>query len=190
MLEAAITRLEQEGEAGIRVREIATASGVSYASLYHFFGDREGLIEAAYAEVYRRSLKVANDIFRAGVDQSNSRREFEEFLTSVIRSVFGEEGARRRAQRRTIEGSVAFRPRLRALLTDAVDESCSQFADALARAQSRGLLSPELNLRTVAVWTIGMVSGRHFLEADPDRYDPHAWNEVATVAMLAVLRPN
>ena len=190
MLEAAIERLEYEGETGIRVREVAAAAGVSYASLYHFFGDREGLIEAAYAEVYRRSLKVANDIIRAGVDQSNSRTEFEEFLTSVLRAMFGEEGARRRAQRRTIEGSAAFRPRLRALLTDAVDESCGHLADALARAQSRGFLAPELNLRTVAVWTFGMVSGRHFLEADPDRYDPQGWDDVATTAMLAVLRPD
>jgi hypothetical protein len=35
-----------------------------------------------------------------------------------------------------------------------------------------------------------MVSGRHFLEVDPDRYDPNAWDEVAIQAMLAVLRPD
>ena len=188
MLEAAITRLEQEGEAGIRVREIATASGVSYASLYHFFGDRDGLIEAAYAESYRRSLLEAVEIFRVGVGNARSRAEFEQFIMRVLDGIFSEDGAARRVRRQAIQGSAAFRPNLRALLTDAVDEYCVHLADALKIAQIRGFLVPDLDLRVAAVWILGMVSGRHYLEADAVRYDRTAWDDLSRVAILAVLR--
>ncbi|MSW21347.1 MAG: TetR family transcriptional regulator, partial [Actinobacteria bacterium] len=52
MLQMAIDAIERGGEASVRVREVSDATGVSFASLYHFFGSREGLVEEALAEIY------------------------------------------------------------------------------------------------------------------------------------------
>ena len=47
LIEATVRVLETEGEAGVRVAAICDRVGVSYGSVYHHFGDREGLIRAA-----------------------------------------------------------------------------------------------------------------------------------------------
>jgi AcrR family transcriptional regulator len=45
LLELAIAAIDEFGEPGIRVSELSQAAGVGLPSLYHHFGNREGLIE-------------------------------------------------------------------------------------------------------------------------------------------------
>lgn len=47
ILALAITQIDRGGEASIRVKQIAEDAGTSVTSIYHFYGSREGLIEAA-----------------------------------------------------------------------------------------------------------------------------------------------
>ena len=47
ILALAIKAIDTGGEASIRVKQIADEAGTSVTSIYHFFGSREGLIEAA-----------------------------------------------------------------------------------------------------------------------------------------------
>lgn len=187
MLEAAIERLEREGEAGIRVREIAAAAGVSYASLYHFFGDRDGLIEAAQAESYRRSLSSGMEIFRQAAGTAGSRDEFAAIVEQVLRVLFGPEGARRRARRQEVEGSAAFRPRLKQLLADAVAESAAAVAEVFHRAQQRGWVQPDVDPSALGVWLVGVVASRTLVESDPVRYDAAAWDDLVVRVVLSLL---
>ena len=41
----------------IRIPEIRETAGVNYGSVYHHFGSREGLIDAAYRNVHDRTRK-------------------------------------------------------------------------------------------------------------------------------------
>ena len=59
LLEAAIAIIEESGEAELHVREVAAAAGLSVAMVRHYFTDREGLVTAARAEQYRRSMFVS-----------------------------------------------------------------------------------------------------------------------------------
>ncbi|MHB6910359.1 TetR/AcrR family transcriptional regulator [Streptomyces sp. DB-54] len=47
MLDAALAILEREGAAGLTIAAVSQESGVSNGSLYHRFGDRQGLLLAA-----------------------------------------------------------------------------------------------------------------------------------------------
>jgi len=49
LLRAARARLIEPGGAGASFRDLAAAAGVSVATLRHYFGSREGLIEAVFA---------------------------------------------------------------------------------------------------------------------------------------------
>lgn len=49
ILDAALKLLREEGIANLTSREIAARAGVSDASVYYHFGDREGLLRAAFA---------------------------------------------------------------------------------------------------------------------------------------------
>lgn len=47
LLEATISVIAERGVRGMRVQEVAANAGVSVTLLYHYFGSREGLLEAA-----------------------------------------------------------------------------------------------------------------------------------------------
>lgn len=49
ILEATLAVLREEGVAKLTSREVAARAGVSDASVYYHFGDREGLLRAAFA---------------------------------------------------------------------------------------------------------------------------------------------
>ncbi|MEN9660886.1 MAG: hypothetical protein RLZZ443_815, partial [Actinomycetota bacterium] len=46
------------GETAVRVQEISSETGVSIGSIYHHFGDREGLIRAAYVRQFTESVSA------------------------------------------------------------------------------------------------------------------------------------
>jgi AcrR family transcriptional regulator len=54
LLEAALVMLEQEGEAGVGLRDLARAVGVSPAAPYRHFASRAALLEALAVTGYRR----------------------------------------------------------------------------------------------------------------------------------------
>ncbi|NDI01200.1 MAG: TetR/AcrR family transcriptional regulator [Actinobacteria bacterium] len=64
VLEAAIDHIEHGGEQSVRISDISRSTGVSYGSVYHHFGDRNGLIRAAQLERLRRQPGVDIDAFR------------------------------------------------------------------------------------------------------------------------------
>lgn len=105
ILEAAISAIESGGETGLRVDVIAAEAGITKPSIYYFFGSRDGLVAAAQAERYRRSMLTglveAIELTRA----ASSRDEFEALLPAYVDVVMGPDGARRRAQRVQVLGS-------------------------------------------------------------------------------------
>ena len=55
LLNATIEAIAAGGESSVRVSTVASAVGVREPSVYHFFKNREALVEAAQIERYRRS---------------------------------------------------------------------------------------------------------------------------------------
>jgi AcrR family transcriptional regulator len=76
LLDRTIEVIEAEGVPGVRVQPIAAAAGVAVPSVYHFFGSKEGLIEAAQAERYGRVLAESSFRFAIGVQDSADAAEF------------------------------------------------------------------------------------------------------------------
>ena len=50
LLRAALLLFASRGYEGVGVQEIASATGVTKPTLYHFFGSKQGLLEALFAE--------------------------------------------------------------------------------------------------------------------------------------------
>ena len=62
LLEAALTILEREGEAGLGLRELARAVGVSPAAPYRHFDGRTGLLEALAVTGFRRFTQMMEEV--------------------------------------------------------------------------------------------------------------------------------
>ena len=181
--------IEAHGEAGLRVDEIALAAEVAKPSLYHFYGSRDGLIAAAQAERYRRSLLVGMDQVVEFMKTSPTREQFQELVRTWLRSFTTEESRRRRAIRLEVLGSSVSRPELRAAIGEANDMTTAQLTSLFeeARAQGLGFDDPDLDPADVALWMNGLWNGRYIAEIDGDPGRTDGWDRITTRVLEALL---
>lgn len=187
LLEAAISVIEQDGTTAVRVRDISKAAGVTYASLYHFFGDRDGLIAAAQAERYSRSMLGMNQMIETEVSKCRSRREFRALCRRILEDVFRDENAVNRMTRINVLGTVHSRPALAAEVAKAERNAEDLAVRMFSGAQTKGWIRQDLDLRTYMAWYFGQVNGRVLIELDPEYTDGATWNKIAIEAALCVL---
>ena len=173
--------LKAGGEAAVRIQEISASSRVSVGSIYHHFGDREGLIRATY--VHNFSAAITEDIQRAkrwwqnihtASELAAHHTEMEEFLNSH----FSHQSPLERA---AIIGNSAGRPLLRDSLAEVQHELTDELTEVMQMLHDRGILRSDLKPRAVSVMILGMLFGRVVAMLDHDPVDDKAWNE----AMLA-----
>ena len=80
VLDAVGDRLMKADESLIRIPEICEATGVNYGSVYHHFGSREGVIDAAYHQMFS---KLAEEDLAVLQLVSVSSKTFEEYLIAM-----------------------------------------------------------------------------------------------------------
>ncbi len=173
--------LKAGGEAAVRIQEISATSHVSVGSIYHHFGDREGLIRATY--VHNFSSAIAEDIQRAkrwwqnihnASELATHRVEMEEFLNSHFEH-------QSPLERAAIIGNSVGRPLLRESLAEVQHKLTDELTEVMQMLQDRGILRSALKPRAVAVMILGMLFGRVVAMLDNDPVDQRSWND----AMLA-----
>lgn len=190
MLQMAIEAIERGGEASVRVREVSHATGVSFASLYHFFGSREGLVEEALAEIYVRSMREFTVAIAARINQCDDVEGFRLAIREMSLAAYDLSRSSLRFTRLSVLGGVAGRPQLAARVA-AVQQSANEALAAVIRPpQERGWIHPKLDLNTFAAWMTGLTLGRSLIELDPGGTDGAAWNEMSVAALLAVSTGN
>ena len=86
LLNATIDAIASGGESSVRVSTVATAVGVREPSVYHFFKNREALVEAAQIERYRRSYSEMMIPFEAAAMMSDSWDDFERSVRKIAAS--------------------------------------------------------------------------------------------------------
>ena len=187
MLEAAIDIIETDGEAGVRVDLVAEAAGVAKPTLYHFYKNRDGLIIAAQAERYRRSLLYGFPTISEMVQACRSREEFSSVLRNLIRSFALDEGKRRRRVRVQVLGSAASRPLLRAEIEAVETAVASEFQRVFGIAQQRGWIGAQVDLDIVARWWFGVMLGRHLVDSVFNEEQSDKWTDVTLRALEAVI---
>lgn len=185
LVEATIELIETDGEAGVRIERVAEMVGVSKASVYHFFGDREGLVTAALAEAYGRVMRRGLASLDALLE-CETREDFMALLTADMPSFVSPEGALARRKRIQILGSAVTRPELQDAIRVVHQDIIDELTKFLAYGQRRDWLSRRFDPELIAEWWIGLILGRHMLEGygrDPDRPD---WL-VATLTAVGAL---
>src|SRR5665213_3603966 len=100
VLEAVAERLVEADEVLIRIPEICEATGVNYGSVYHHFGSREGVIDAAYNMIFSKLVEEDLTIIREATDHVVTLEEYVSAILPIVASLnSGPERAARRALR-------------------------------------------------------------------------------------------
>lgn len=186
LLAAAIEQVERGGEQSIRLNDIARAGGVSVASIYHFFGNRDGLVEAAQLARYSASLTELNEEFVERVKASRSHEQFLGLVRGAFREAISDERSVKRATRIEVLGFARQRPSLSLRVAQVHGEVVRHLAKAVQFAQVRGWCRRDLDSEALGAWILTAIDGRYLVEMDPEHGDLRAWNSVAEDAVLAV----
>ncbi len=167
ILRLTVEAIDGAGEGGVHVSEIAKASNVAVTSIYHFFDNREGLIEAAQASRFAREFTVNANAFSDEVAKCANQEEFRALLRQSLPSFFGPDGSRRRADRVNVLGSTFNRPSLTAAVSDRIVEATIELSKPLHIAQNKGWIRQDLNVENLAAWYIATITSYAIVELTP-----------------------
>lgn len=188
LLDTAVRLLEQRGPDGFTVDDVLIESGTSSSSLYHHFGNRQGLLNAAQEESYRRLARQEDRRNLHGGLTATTTEEFLRYVADQIERIVTDPANRSvRQTRLDVAARALTSPALAAQMSEVQERMFDVIAAMFEDAQERGLIDPALDTRAYAAWFHGMTLSRTVTESGS--VDTRAWLSVAIPAALAPLRP-
>lgn len=161
VLEAVAERLMEGDEILIRIPEICESTGVNYGSVYHHFGSREGVIDAAYSLIFSR---LVEDDIVALAQVNESADTFDEYVDAIRpvleRISFGPERLARRAMRSRIVAAALTRPDLRALIARDQSRLTNELLRIANYGQQRGWMRRDVSGNSIAILMQAVALGR------------------------------
>jgi len=187
ILDETIRIIETNGETNVRVHDIEVAVGITAPSIYHFFGNREGLVAEAQAERLLRSFEEVDGAFVAAIASINSREDARIALDGLLKFLYEPQRAEARHRRLSAMGSAEGRPELARRIAETSSEYLKRGASRLKPLQEKGWILPDLDLEAVFFWLSGQILGRVYVEIgwEPGLYP--AWDEISCRAVSYVL---
>jgi AcrR family transcriptional regulator len=180
--------LAAHGPDGFTIDEVLVASGTSASSLYHHFGNREGLVLAAQAERYRRLAKREDRRNLDGGNGAQTTEAFFDYIVVQLRRIVTDPANRDvRRSRLQVAARALDAPELAQKTRHSQEAMLAAITEMFDDAQARGLINHELDTRAYSAWFHGMTLGRTISEDGP--VDAEAWLRIAVPAALAPLQP-
>ena len=188
VLEAVSERLMVSDEILIRIPEICESTGVNYGSVYHHFGSREGVIDAAYSLIF--SKMVEEDL--VSLRQINESLEtFDEYV-DAIRPVLerissGEDRVLRRAIRSRIVAAAITRPELRVLIGVNQARLTKELFRIAEFAQLRGWMRRDVSAHSIAMLMQAVLLGRTLDDISTDPISDGEWEQTLVALFMEML---
>ncbi len=187
ILEAAMLAISENGEGAIRVQKIAESVGVREPSVYHFFRNREALVEAAHVERYRRSHLEMVRPFQAGAALADNAEDFRRIVKKILSLVYSAEREDIRSIRMSVLGAAQTSPKIAEAIREINFEISSRLAEVFLTAQEKNWIRKEVDPLAAAYWINGQILGRVMAEMDKERVDLDKWNHISETAVLYFL---
>jgi AcrR family transcriptional regulator len=166
LVDLTIISLENGGESAVRVDAIVKQAGVSITSLYHHFGDRKGLIEAAQAHRFLMVFAENSASMVQVLDRVQSQDEMITVFRDAVALLQGPRNRVLRATRSSILGSALVDGSLLQRISLIQNEQVKEFAKSISRLQDIGVIRSDVSPDAVSFWIIGTIYGRVLSEVD------------------------
>jgi AcrR family transcriptional regulator len=160
---------------------------VKHPSVYHYFGNRDGLVVAAQAERYRRSIQFSNAELADRLNAAATRSEYIAALDMVLRSFADDAGIARRRVRREVLGSAVFRPDLARRVTEMIDRQVEDLIEIFSHGRGAQWVTSPYELRTVMLWWLGTIQGRQFIDERGEPELSKEWDDLVARAVVRAL---
>jgi AcrR family transcriptional regulator len=173
--------LLEHGEGGFRIEDVIEKTGISKSSLYLHFGDRDGLVAAAYAELF--TIDTNRNISQAIAAFANikSREQLDSIIPLLVESLVQTSGDVR-WNRIDVLSSARHRPEFLARITEAQTRMNSALEEVFRVQQELGNARKDMDPREMAVLIQAVSFGRLFRDIDSrmKKNDLTQWVELTT----------
>ena len=187
LLEVTINELDRVGLAEVDIESLLRKSKISKGSLYHHFGNKNGLLAAAEAQQFMKYLKREGETFRKLIEDCKSKQKFIDLVAAVMKIT-------------SLEANIDFRKkRVRAIAMSFNDENLAQvlknaqievteyLAASFQIAKDRGWVKPDTDLMALSYWIQGVFIGHIMLDITEQTEHEEAWGQVAFEALRPFL---
>ena len=187
LLKATAAVIDKGGESAVRIRDITKACAITAPSIYHFFGSREGLIDAAQAYRFSRGQLELGLAFSTALYKCRSKKDLTELAHRFLDLMFAPERRATRNSRLNVLGNAIYRPELSKELAVAQDLSNKIVGDPLRFAQAKGWVRDDFNSEMFAAWLNGVVNSRRLIEMGSNHPHGSEWDVIAKRSICLVL---
>ena len=190
VIAVSIELLLQHGEGGFRIEDVIERTGISKSSLYLHFGDRDGLVGAAYAEQF--TTDTNRNIAQAllAFEDVKTQEQLEALLPAFVQTL-AQVSHTVRWNRLDVLSAARHRPEFMSRIVEMQTRLNSALSEALLVQQKLGNVRKDLSTREMAVLIQGVSIGRIFRDLDSkmDRDDLKEWSELTLAVYKAILPP-
>ena len=181
-------RLLHSDESLIRIPDICEATGVNYGSVYHHFGSREGIIDAAYNQMFLRYAEEDIALLKQLSETSQTLEEFNAGFAALTSTFSGRpDRVLRRWIRVRIVAASLTRPALRALVGQAQLRVTEELTSIVRHGQNQGWLRPDVSAQSVAVVLQALLVGRVIDDISVQPVDPVEWGQTTALFYSTLL---
>ncbi|HVA53273.1 MAG TPA: TetR/AcrR family transcriptional regulator [Acidimicrobiales bacterium] len=189
VLEAVAERLMTGDEMLIRIPEICEATGVNYGSVYHHFGSREGVIDAAYDMIFTQLVDEDLRMFQRVNETVQSLDEYISVMQPIVAALSsGPERQHRRALRMRIAAAASTRPDLSRLIGSSQARLTKDLARLTEFAQQRQWLRDDVPAAFFAVLFQILIFGRSLDDISNEPIDEGVWGSSLSVLFMELLK--
>lgn len=161
ILRAAVEIVARDGEAALRLADVAAAAGVALSLTTHYFRTRDQLVAEALAARFTGLVRddLAQVAAAVGADDAAG---FWDGVRRLTAEVLDRGRAEQRLMRLATVGGAHGRPELAARFGEEMASLLDEFGIVLASAQTRGFIRDDVDARALGTfihaYTLGMVA--------------------------------
>jgi len=187
LLKATAAAIDKGGEGAVRIRDLTKSCNITAPSIYHFFGSREGLIDAAQAFRFSRGQLQLGDAFASAIHTCKNKTQFVELAHQFLSTMFSLDRRAIRNVRLNVLGNAVNRPDLSKELSHVQEESNKIVGESMRYAQSKGWVRDDFNGDMFAAWLVGMVNSRRLIEMNGTHPLSDEWDVIARRSICMTL---
>lgn len=190
ILQYAIEEMDETGPARFSLDRVIERSKISRGSIYHHYGNREGLILAV--ELHRLQSALLNNDQQARVLMEKIETPEEAFaiIELGIRSAALPAQREIRLQRVASFAASQHAPAIRDALIRLQLGAEREFAETLRLARKKGFIDPVEPIEGVANFIQSFLFGRLLVDILDNPEADNSWHEAAMASLRALLRPH
>jgi AcrR family transcriptional regulator len=168
ILTVTLELLEHGGETGFRLEDLMGRTGVSKSSIYLHFGDRDGLLAAAYGKKFEEIVRESLSGLELMMNQMSSPRAARDAARAATAFVASPERFKNRLDRAVIIAGIRGRQKFAAELAKAQTALTDRLVVILMEGQERGFIRMRHSPRAIAQMIQAVTFGRIIAELEGD----------------------